>query len=193
MDIRNILFKNRGITPVPLVAYLLLRAKPSFLSLSVGSAVAMTGEWIRLWALSHIGPATRTRNVGAPALVKSGPYAMTRNPLYTGNILIAFGSAMAAGLSSFAFFAASLLGLQYTQIISLEEDRLMELFGDEYRRYKLNVPALIPGSEGMQRAWSQKADKHTMMKGIKGEWPTLLAIFTLFLILFFKIARSESR
>lgn len=196
-DLRNMLFEKRGITPVPLIVYLLIRARPSYRTIFSGAVMVLFGEWLRLWALSHIGPATRTRAVGAPALVTTGPYAVTRNPLYTGNLFIATGIAVAAGLYRFSVLLAGLFGLQYSQIISLEEEKLKELFNEEYDEYCAAVPALIPDRKGIMTCGCPTAQDHVTqrcdisagpnIRGVLGEWPTLLTITTLFVLLLARI------
>ena len=76
-------------------------------------------------------------------LVRSGPYAWVRHPIYTGMLLALIGTAMAIGrwraLAGFALLAA---GLIYK--IGVEEKFMREQFGEAYARYRTEVPALIP-------------------------------------------------
>ena len=86
-------------------------------------------------------------NVGASSICKSGPYSIVRNPLYIGNMLIYVGFAFVAGsvyvvtISSITFVY---FFIQYSLIISLEEEALEEKFGDEYIAYKKLVPSILP-------------------------------------------------
>jgi len=112
-----------------------------------GLSLAIIGESIRINAVRYAGGATRTTKVGAPSLCTSGPYARTRNPLYLGNMIIYCGVTLIAGgqfmweflLAVFVFFT-----FQYSMIISLEEETLIDLFGDDYETYQRNVPRLFP-------------------------------------------------
>ncbi len=146
MDIRRLAFKYRGITPVPLIILLLLVADPSVTSFALGLPLVLIGEALRFWAVAHAGGATRTRRVGAGRLVRSGPYARSRNPIYIGNMLILTGFAMTARIWApwLQLAAVGYFTLQYYLIIRLEEEKLEELFGDEYRRYCSAVPRLLP-------------------------------------------------
>ena len=74
-------------------------------------------------------------------LVTSGPYRWVRHPLYSTAILIMLlWPQMTANLA--AFFAVS---TAYFYVGSIpEEDKLIEEFGDAYRRYQQMVPRLIP-------------------------------------------------
>ena len=141
-DIRDLVFRLRSFTPLPLVAILLFVARPTPISMAVGIVLVLVGETIRLWAVAHAGGATRTRAVGAPYLVTSGPYAYVRNPLYLGNVTIYIGVATIGGQFltwllplTFIYFS-----IQYKLIISLEEDTLVELFGQKYLSYREKVP-----------------------------------------------------
>ena len=112
-----------------------------------GGVLALIGESIRINAVRYAGGATRTVKVGAPSLCTTGPYAHTRNPLYLGNMIIYCGIVLIAGgsymwelfLIVFAFFT-----FQYSMIISLEEDTLDDLFGEDYTTYQKHVPRLFP-------------------------------------------------
>ena len=87
------------------------------------------GEALRLWAASHIGPISRTRDPGVGRLVTSGPYRFVRNPLYVGNTLMAagFGAlshpalAVAWGFLTVAF---------YMPIVRWEQAQLRAAHGD---------------------------------------------------------------
>ena len=67
-------------------AFFLWRAQPEWWSLGIGSAIALTGVWIRAISSGHV-----KKN---EELAVSGPYAYTRNPLYFGSIVIAAGFAL---------------------------------------------------------------------------------------------------
>ncbi len=147
MDLRNFLFKNRSFTPIPIVLTLLYFSNPALPFLVYGIALAALGESIRINAVRYAGGATRTTKVGAPSLCTTGPYARTRNPLYLGNMIIYCGIVLIAGgaymwelfILVFSFFT-----FQYFMIISLEEETLVGLFGDDYDTYRKSVPKLFP-------------------------------------------------
>ena len=63
-------------------------ARPTRDSLAVGALVAAAGELIRIWAAGHL---EKGREV-----TMSGPYRLTRHPLYLGSGLIAAGLAIAS-------------------------------------------------------------------------------------------------
>jgi len=154
MDIREFFFKYRSYTPIPLALLIIYFAQPSRPFIIAGSICLLLGEAIRFWAVSYAGGVTRTRRVGAPSLCMAGPFRYVRNPLYLGNMLMYTGVVLIAGapnllamlITTWLFFA-----VQYLLIISLEEETLTNLFGEEYRNYKQHVPRLIPHLRGWNR------------------------------------------
>jgi protein-S-isoprenylcysteine O-methyltransferase Ste14 len=76
-------------------------------------------------------------------LVTSGIYAKTRNPIYLAFILIIFGLAfLSRRLLAFLWFAASVLIFWWAA--KKEESDLERTFGEEYQRYREQVPILLP-------------------------------------------------
>jgi len=147
MDIRQFFFKNRSYTPIPLVLLLLFFSKPYQPIIYFGFILLMIGELCRIWAVRYAGGRTRTTKVGAPKLCISGPFSYVRNPLYLGNMIIYSGVVLIAGGSKIWWMLGVTLLffiIQYSLIVSLEQETLTKLFGKEYLKYCENVPALIP-------------------------------------------------
>ena len=188
MDIRNFLFSNRSFTPVPIALVIIYLSNPSILYSIYGMPLILIGELIRINAVSHAGGITRTMNVGAPSLCTSGLYSRTRNPLYLGNMIIYLGIVLIAGGES-VFILEGVVFLyftfQYMMIISLEEETLKELFGDEYITYMKNVPRLFP----KVTPWTGGHNVHKpsdLYKTIKTEKRTLQNIILIMSILVIK-------
>jgi len=112
----------------------------------VGAGVALTvaGEVLRLWGVHHIGVVSRTRSDRLGPLVSSGPFALVRNPLYIGNVLIWLGFALTARLVWLAPIVLVLLGAEYHAIVRWEEQLLGARMGDAYSAYLARVPRWIP-------------------------------------------------
>jgi len=147
MDLRNFLFSNRSFTPIPLVLAILYLSSLSYPHVIIGIGLIVVGESIRIYAVRFAGGATRTTNVGAPSLCTSGPYSRCRNPLYLGNMIIYCGVVLVAGgqfVWPLLFIVFAFFTLQYSMIISLEEETLVKLFGNEYRLYRESIPRLFP-------------------------------------------------
>jgi protein-S-isoprenylcysteine O-methyltransferase Ste14 len=77
-------------------------------------------------------------------LVRSGPYALVRNPIYTSMLLVLF--AVGVVISGWVVFVVALvLFVIGTQIrVRTEEKLLAAHFGEEFQNYKKSVPAYIP-------------------------------------------------
>ena len=147
MDLRNFLFSNRSFTPIPLVLAILYLSSLSYPYFIIGIGLIVVGESIRIYAVRFGGGATRTTNVGAPSLCTSGPYSRCRNPLYLGNMIIYCGVVLVAGgqfVWPLLFIVFAFFTLQYSMIISLEEETLVKLFGNEYQLYRESIPRLFP-------------------------------------------------
>ncbi len=76
-------------------------------------------------------------------LVRSGPYALVRNPIYTGFLVAVLGSAVASGHLR-DLVATGVLLLAFTYKIHVEERFMTEQFGEQYLQYKRETKALIP-------------------------------------------------
>jgi len=147
LDIREKIFELRSYTPIPFILLMLAYARPTPLSLVAGFCVALCGELIRLWGVSVAGTETRTTGrVGGTHLFIDGPFGYVRNPLYVGNLMMYVGVGVMAnalmpylGILAFGFFL-----LQYTMIVTKEEEYLHTTFGDEYERYVRHVPRFLP-------------------------------------------------
>jgi protein-S-isoprenylcysteine O-methyltransferase Ste14 len=168
-DVQALVFKNRGaLLTVPAVL-LAAFGKPSAFSITVGLPIAIAGELVRCWAVGYSGVTTRGDKVEAPELVSAGPYAYVRNPLYAGNFITAVGFAIAfTGRNSFAqraaLIAASLgtMAAVYATIVPHEEQFLRSQFGEDFDRYREDVPPLVPRTEpapGGRGTWKPEVIK----------------------------------
>lgn len=147
MNIREFIFNKRSYTPIPLVIAVLVLANPNWLTYLCGLGVALLGEGMRIWSVSHVGAASRTTSgVGGEVLVTSGPYALVRNPIYLGNFVLSLGLCIMAWawMPWMLILYVALFSLQYSLIISLEEEYLSRKFGTNYESYKKNVPRFFP-------------------------------------------------
>jgi len=77
-------------------------------------------------------------------LVTSGPYRLTRNPMYLGHLIYALGVVLAFRSPVAAMLAASRV-LYFQMRVLRDEERLEKLFGGEYREYREKIKRWIPG------------------------------------------------
>ncbi len=187
MDIRQFFFKNRSYTPIPLVLLLLFFSKPYQPIIYFGFILLTMGEICRIWAVRYAGGRTRTTKVGAPSLCTSGSFAYVRNPLYLGNMIIYSGVVLiAGGPKVWWMIGITLLFfiIQYSLIVSLEQETLTKLFGKEYLTYCENVPALIPRLTPWKHRLTQ--EPLSFNKVFKPEKNTILNILLILILIFIR-------
>jgi protein-S-isoprenylcysteine O-methyltransferase Ste14 len=109
-----------------IVAFWLARPTPR--SLAIGGAIAIAGEAMRVWAAGHL---QKGQEVTA-----SGPYRLTRHPLYAGSALMGLGFAIASASAAAAVLIAVYLVLTVGAAIRTEEQHLTEKFGQAYPEYR---------------------------------------------------------
>jgi len=120
-----------------------------------GVIVCVAGLAFAVWARVVIGRlwSGSVALKAEHAVVRGGPYAITRHPIYSGLLLALLGTAITRDTK------AALLGLPLVFagffVKSKQEERLLvERFGPEYEKYRAEVPALIPrpGRTGADRS-----------------------------------------
>ena len=181
MDIRQILFKYRSYTPLPLLIVMFIFAHPNPQSLVVGFLTVLAGEGIRFWGVSIVGSETRTTgSAGGTNLITTGPFAYVRNPLYVGNVLLYVGF----GVMSNALFpwltlaAVVIFFIQYYLIVTLEEEYLAKTFGVLFEDYASRVPRFLPRLRKYQPTGVTQ-NKGDLPRGLSSETRTLQALFLL--------------
>ncbi|EXL01503.1 methyltransferase family protein [Brucella intermedia] len=92
----------------------------------------------RLWCTLYIGGRKDLD------LCQSGPYSLSRNPLYFFSFLGLIGVCLAAQNISLAVISAIVFFGYYRSVIKNEEKRLLSLFGADYILYMARVPRFFP-------------------------------------------------
>ena len=103
-------------------------AEPTPRSLAIGALVALVGEAVRVWAAGHL---EKGREV-----TMSGPYRLTRHPLYFGSTVIGVGLAIATASWVVAALVGAYLTVTLTAAIASEEAHLTQKFGGAYPAYR---------------------------------------------------------
>ena len=111
----------------------------------LGVAVGFVGVALFVWMFRHLGlNVTSTSMPRANAtLVTSGPYRWIRHPMYTAALLLVAAATLLTanivvaigGVTMFALLAAR---------SRVEEQRLVERFGEAYRVYQRNTGRFLP-------------------------------------------------
>ena len=111
----------------------------------LGVVVTALGLGFAGWARAHLGRFwSGTVTLKAEhAIVRTGPYALTRHPIYTGLFVALAGTALTRDTIAGALGAALIL-LGFLFKIGQEERLLIGHFGAAYRTYQEEVPRLIP-------------------------------------------------
>lgn len=111
----------------------------------VGFALLGAGLAFSVWARVHLGrnwSGSVTVKEGHE-LIRSGPYAYVRHPIYTGLLAAVLGTAIASG-SVRAALGLLIIAAALLRKLRVEEGFMRETFPGKYERYSATVPALIP-------------------------------------------------
>ena len=153
----DFLFRRRSFFPLLLL--------PAFvLALADSPLAGAPAGWVRLWQISCLlvslaGLAIRVLTIGAApagtsersttgprasALNTTGVYSVVRHPLYLGNTLIAVGLGCFPGAWYLPVIIVLASLLYHERIAAREERFLEERFGEDFRRWAEQVPAMVP-------------------------------------------------
>jgi protein-S-isoprenylcysteine O-methyltransferase Ste14 len=114
--------------------------------------VAFAGAIVRMYASGFI--------VKNEELATDGAYRFVRHPLYTGNILLVVGFALAGSRWWGVPLALLFFWFYYPTAIEYEDRKLRRIFGPAWEQWAARTPALLPrpgGSRPVQagdRRWS---------------------------------------
>lgn len=115
---------------------------PAGLATVLGAGVMLAGLGLDIAAMvvMHRHRANILPHRAATALVTSGPFAISRNPIYLGNTLLLTGAALVFGNAWFlaAALAAALVVAKLA--IEREEAHLAALFGTAWHDYARRTP-----------------------------------------------------
>jgi len=110
-----------------------------------GVALTSVGVAVAIWARYCIGQywSARVTLKEGHRLIRSGPYAFVRHPIYTGMLLAAMGTALVIGEWRGVLAVVVILAAHSHK--ALREERLMTAeFGEEYASYRRSTGFLFP-------------------------------------------------
>jgi len=118
---------------------------PKILAIAAGTALTATGLIIVLTAISQMRRAETNVEPWKPttAILDTGLYAFSRNPIYLAMILIYIGIACLFNSIWFLPLLVPILLIVHFGVILREEKYLERKFGDEYLNYKNHVRRCI--------------------------------------------------
>ena len=144
-----------------------------FLIWPLGISMIFIGFLIRLWSTKYIGRRTPSTKKKGKTLVNMGPYAIVRNPLYIGNIIIATGLSVLSKLIWFTPFVTIYFFTLYHFVVLYEEKKLSERWEDDYLAYFKEVPRWIPKLRNLHRF---KANGFKWIQALRSETRSLIYI-----------------
>ncbi|MEJ2671267.1 MAG: isoprenylcysteine carboxylmethyltransferase family protein [Deltaproteobacteria bacterium] len=145
-------------------------------------AVALSGEGIRFFTVGFVPRGTSGRNTKgqvADTLNTTGMYAVVRNPLYLGNLIIWCGLSLFIKLWWFTALVILFFLVFYERIIFAEERFLREKFGDGFLQWAKQTPAIIPNFKN----WRPPSLPFSWESALVREYGSFYAIIVAFTML----------
>ena len=149
------LFKYRDAVFPAVILALIVATRPQFPSGSrtadlwlnaLGILVALSGQVLRIAVIGYryIVRGGKNRRVHAEDLVTDGFFALSRNPLYVGNILVLFGLFIIWNAPLLYLIGVPFVLFGYKGIVTAEEAFLRKKFGSAYDEYCRTTNRWIP-------------------------------------------------
>jgi protein-S-isoprenylcysteine O-methyltransferase Ste14 len=147
-DVTTTLARSRVPLGFVFGAAVVFLAHPTFRTLAIGGAVAGVGELVRIWAAGHLEKGSE--------VTRSGPYRLTRHPLYAGSALIGAGVAIASARWLVAALVVAYLFSTIVSAIRHEEANMRAAFGDGYDAYLSSRATPVNRAFSVERALRNK-------------------------------------
>jgi len=126
---------------VVLVLLYTVTAKPIPVLAAIGLLIGLAGAFFRMYASGFI--------VKNHELATDGAYRFVRHPLYTGNILLVIGFAIAGSRWWALPLAVFFFWFYYPTAIEYEDRKLRRIFGTAWEEWSARTPALMPRFGGI--------------------------------------------
>lgn len=111
----------------------------------VGLLLFYSGACFSLWAKitmkNYWGPPAQHDSIKQTKLITSGPFEISRNPIYLGLLLMIVGIGIA--MKSYSVLLCIVIYYGIHKVILKEESLLTKQFGEEYKKYLKTVRRLI--------------------------------------------------
>lgn len=123
---------------------------------AAGYLALILGILLRIWSILHI------QSQKTISLVMSGPYALSRNPLYLGTLLIIIGYLLMVQSLTLLCCCLPVIALYVWGVVPAEEKVLFHCHGESYLNFCRQVPRWFPPWErfrwellsGTKLSWS---------------------------------------
>jgi protein-S-isoprenylcysteine O-methyltransferase Ste14 len=117
-----------------------------------GFLLCLAGIGLRYWSRRLFGRVFPIGNVGVQVarrkglrVVHEGPYRLLRHPGYLGFLLVYAGLPLVIGTWPGFLLLTLPAVILFVRLINVEESRLLEILGPEYRHYQTRTERLVPG------------------------------------------------
>jgi protein-S-isoprenylcysteine O-methyltransferase Ste14 len=132
---------------IPLIAGIIVgraypfQVMPRPLALAIGGVLAVLAIALNIWAVPRFSQAGTSMMPYKPttAIISSGPFAITRNPVYLAMTLLYLGITLLVNTVWPLVLLPFVLFAMQRGVIEREERYLERKFGDEYTTYKSGV------------------------------------------------------
>jgi protein-S-isoprenylcysteine O-methyltransferase Ste14 len=132
----ELVIRYRSTVGIACLVVVLWLATPTAVSILVGFFLIIIGMFFRGWSSGYIN---KDRE-----LATDGPYALTRNPLYFGNLVLGSGIAVSGNnLYTYSIFIGYYLCF-FSFLILLERKRLKKRFGRQYEEWAKRANLFFP-------------------------------------------------
>lgn len=123
-----------------------LASESNFILTSIALVLMISGSAFRIWSILTLGKFfTATVQVKRDQrIIKTGPYVIVRHPSYLGAYIAIVGSAIFLRSTLALIVGATAMWLAYRVRIAVEEEVLLNAFGDEYGMYQRHTRKMIP-------------------------------------------------
>lgn len=114
---------------------------------AVGVVLVALGLALVIWTatlFARIGKGTLAPWDPTARLVVAGPYRHVRNPMISGVLAVLLGEAALFGSLPLLVWFGAVFALNAIYFPLVEEPGLRERFGEDYERYRANVPRWLP-------------------------------------------------
>ena len=118
----------------------------------IGVLMILKGNLLRMWARGH----KKVFSDNSGRLVVTGPYTLTRNPMYLGTFLMGSGFVLVAWAWWVWPVFAVVFYMRFKRQIAHEEEILEKAFGPEYKAYCQRTPRFFPSvQQSLKARWKE--------------------------------------
>jgi protein-S-isoprenylcysteine O-methyltransferase Ste14 len=96
---------------------------------------------LRVWGIMGL---PEVINMAQSRIITAGPFSVVRHPTYLSHTIMYAGVFLITGAISLGVITLLDIVIVNTVVIPLEDKELVERFGNEYTKYKKQVPAFFP-------------------------------------------------